>query len=700
MENKKRFSLRLRVIIIVEILVATGLTILGLLTVRSGRRSVMERVEAHLFDKVSDVADKLDGYNREWFEFLDGIALQPVLHDAGISWREKAIFLKNLADTEKSLMKLTIMDTNGQWYLPDGTILDTSMQQWYLDSNRGVNRVFSEPFIDLETKKLICTIAVPISDEAGKVNAILCGIIDGMVLCDNVNDITIGKTGVCYITDKNGTHIGHKEKKHVSDGYNALQLAKADSHIASEAAFIKKVLDTQQTFVDYYDYDGVLYIASNAMMKTAEWDVIIRAPVNEFMDTFNQLRTRIIVFSGVILVSIASVMGFVIIQILKPITRVITALKNIAQGDGDLTVRLPVTGNDETTDMAIYFNETISKIADSVRQVSKSTITMQEIGSDLSANMTETASAVNQISANIEGLKGQAMTQAASITETAATMEEIIRTIKNLNGSIETQAASVAQSSASIEEMVANIASITQHLSKADDAVQHLANATDDGKQSVSEADMLTDKIAEESGSLIEASNVIQNIASQTNLLAMNAAIEAAHAGDAGKGFAVVADEIRKLAEESATQGKNITGTLKTLSAEIQEVADSAKLVGEKFNIIFTLSEEVKQTSDILTQAMKEQENASREVLNAIKNINGVTLEVKDGSAEMLKGGEQVAGEMRKLDELTRVVSESMHEMASGAVQINNAIVEVNEITQKNKEAIDNLSTEVGKFKV
>ncbi len=700
MENKKRFSLRLRVIIIVEILVATGLTILGLLTVRSGRRSVMERVEAHLFDKASDVADKLDGYNREWFKFLDGIALQPVLHDAGISWREKAIFLKNLADTEKSLMKLTIMDTNGQWYLPDGTILDTSMQQWYLDSNRGVNRVFSEPFIDLETKKLICTIAVPISDEAGKVNAILCGIIDGMILCDNVNDITIGKTGVCYITDKNGTHIGHKEKNHVSDGYNALQLAKADSHIASEAAFIKKVLDTQQTFVDYYDYGGVMYIASNAMMKTAEWDVIIRAPVNEFMDTFNQLRTRIIVFSGVILVSIASVMGFVIIQILKPITRVITALKNIAQGDGDLTVRLPVTGNDETTDMAIYFNETISKIADSVRQVSKSTITMQEIGSDLSANMTETASAVNQISANIEGLKGQAMTQAASITETAATMEEIIRTIKNLNGSIETQAASVAQSSASIEEMVANIASITQHLSKADDAVQHLANATDDGKQSVSEADMLTDKIAEESGSLIEASNVIQNIASQTNLLAMNAAIEAAHAGDAGKGFAVVADEIRKLAEESATQGKNITGTLKTLSAEIQEVADSAKLVGEKFNIIFTLSEEVKQTSDILTQAMKEQENASREVLNAIKNINGVTLEVKDGSAEMLKGGEQVAGEMRKLDELTRVVSESMHEMASGAVQINNAIVEVNEITQKNKEAIDNLSTEVGKFKV
>ena len=83
-----------------------------------------------------------------------------------------------------------------------------------------------------------------------------------------------------------------------------------------------------------------------------------------------------------------------------------------------------------------------------------------------------------------------------------------------------------------------------------------------------------------------------------------------------------------------------------------------------------------------------------------IRDINLVTNQVNDGSAEMLRGGENVAQEMQKLDELTRVITDSMNEMASGAVQIRNAVTEVNEITQKNKRSIENLSNEVKKFKV
>ena len=204
----------------------------------------------------------------------------------------------------------------------------------------------------------------------------------------------------------------------------------------------------------------------------------------------------------------------------------------------------------------------------------------------------------------------------------------------------------------------------------------------------------------EESGSLMEASSVIQHIASQTNLLAMNAAIEAAHAGEAGKGFAVVADEIRKLAEDSSMQGKAITATLKTLTGEIETLSASSKTVEEKFNTIFTLAEQVKEMSALLTEAMREQEKGSREVLAAIKNINTVTMEVEAGSEEMLKGGDRVTQEVRKLDDLTRIITDSMNEMAAGAVEINNAVQEVNEITQKNKRNIENLTKEVGQFKV
>ena len=248
--------------------------------------------------------------------------------------------------------------------------------------------------------------------------------------------------------------------------------------------------------------------------------------------------------------------------------------------------------------------------------------------------------------------------------------------------------------------MVANIASIGQTLVKTDSAIKELTTATGDGKATLVTTNTVTQKIAEESSSLLEASSVIQHIASQTNLLAMNAAIEAAHAGEAGKGFAVVADEIRKLAEDSATQGKTITTTLKNLSGEIETLSASSTTVEEKFNSIFTLAEQVKDMSARVTEAMREQENGSKEVLTAIKNINMVTTEVQSGSDEMLKGGEGVAEEMQKLDNLTRMITDSMNEMASGAVQINNAVQEVNEITQKNKQSIEKLAHEVSKFKV
>ena len=442
--------------------------------------------------------------------------------------------------------------------------------------------------------------------------------------------------------------------------------------------------------------------------------IIVTAPVAEtgmylclavekriIFEAFNQVLQLNIVLAVVFIgVLIFIVTVFIKIILIRPLNKTVAGLQNIAQGEGDLTVRLPVKNNDELTDLAKYFNKTIAKIGAAIRQVGINSDLMEEIGNELASNMTETASAVHEISANIDGVKQQAMSQAASVTETAAMIEEIVRTIKQLNTSIETQAASVAQSSSSVEQMVANIASMGQMLSKTDEAIKKLTGATGDGKATLVTSNTVTQKIAEESGSLIEASSVIQHIASQTNLLAMNAAIEAAHAGEAGKGFAVVADEIRKLAEDSATQGKAITATLKMLSGEIETLSASSKTVEGKFNAIFSLAEQVKEMSAQLTESMREQENGSREVLTAIKSINAVTIEVQAGSEEMLKGGEGVAEEMQKLDSLTRIITDSMNEMASGAVQINNAVQEVSEITQRNKASIENLAEEVGKFKI
>ncbi|MCL2237770.1 MAG: methyl-accepting chemotaxis protein, partial [Treponema sp.] len=321
-------------------------------------------------------------------------------------------------------------------------------------------------------------------------------------------------------------------------------------------------------------------------------------------------------------------------------------------------------------------------------------------GTDLASNMNETAAAVNEITANIQSIKGRVINQSASVTQTNATMEQVTVNINKLNVNIEEQALHVSQASAAIEEMVANIQSVTETLVKNNANVNRLKEASEVGHSGLQGVSDDIQEIARESEGLMEINSVMQNIASQTNLLSMNAAIEAAHAGEAGKGFAVVADEIRKLAESSSVQSKTISSVLKRIKGSIDKITISTDNVLNNFDAIDSSVKIVVQQEDNIRRAMEEQGEGSKQILEGISNVNEITRKVKSGSSEMLEGANEVIRESVNLEKVTQEITSGMNEMASGADQINTAVHQVNEITIDNRQGIDTLIREVSRFKV
>ncbi|MDR0720316.1 MAG: methyl-accepting chemotaxis protein [Treponema sp.] len=430
------------------------------------------------------------------------------------------------------------------------------------------------------------------------------------------------------------------------------------------------------------------------------WTMVSIVPMKKVMETVSTLTNFTIILALVFLTISAVVISFIAGNIAKPVVKISHTLKDISEGEGDLTKSIDHKSNDEIGDLARYFNQTLDKIKHLIMTIKDQAAALFNIGNELASNMGETAAAINQITANIQSIEGRVINQSTSVTETNATMEQITINIDKLNEQIERQTTSVAQSSSAIEEMLANIQSVTHTLVKNVDNVKDLAAASEVGRSGLQEVATDIQTISRESEGLLEINAVMENIASQTNLLSMNAAIEAAHAGDAGKGFAVVADEIRKLAESSGEQSKTIATVLKKIKDSIDKITKSTDGVLSKFEAIDLGVKVVSDQEENIRNAMEEQNAGSQQILEAISRLNEITQRVKGSSMEMLEGSREVIQEGKNLEMVTQEITNGMNEMSSGANEINTAVVGVKNISGENKQNIDVLIQEVSKFKV
>jgi len=414
--------------------------------------------------------------------------------------------------------------------------------------------------------------------------------------------------------------------------------------------------------------------------------------------TIQSKRKVLFSIAFAVIVAAAVIIFFVVNSITKPIFMVAGILKIVAEGD--LTRSINIYSKDEIGALSRDFNITLEKIKSLIMTIKKEAANLHNIGNDLASNMTETAAAINQITANIQGIKGRVLSQSASVTETNATMEQVIANITKLNSNVEHQSENVSSASSALEQMVANINSVTNTLINNTANVKLLKEASEVGRSSLQEVSADIQEIARESEGLLEINSVMENIASQTNLLSMNAAIEAAHAGEAGKGFAVVAGEIRKLAESSSAQSKTINTVLKKIAESIKKITNSTGNVLTKFEAIDSSVKTVSEQEENIRNAMEEQGEGSKQILQNAGSLNELTRQVKSGSQEMHEGSKEVINESQNLEKVTQEITASMNEMASRAEQVNMAVNHVNDISGKNREAIDELMREVSRFKL
>ena len=487
---------------------------------------------------------------------------------------------------------------------------------------------------------------------------------------------------------------------------------------------VQELDELQKEFDDYYEVGKKMaanYIEFGPEKGNEYMEIFdpyaekVTDDVNAFVDEQSTLLTanmhsissdsaRLMWISGTISTISAIIMiilGAIIARLItKPIHNFTDILRDIAQGEGDLTHRIKSTTNDEIADMATYFNQTFEKIRLLVATVQDQAKMLNQVGEDLSSNMTETASAVNEISSNIVSIKNQTVTQSSSVAETSSTMEQISNGIGNLSSLIKEQTINIGRSSSAIEELIKNISDVSTTLVNNTENIRRLEESSQAGKTALDNITAAIQEVSKESKGLMEISQVIQAIASQTNLLAMNAAIEAAHAGESGKGFAVVADEVRKLAESSSTQTKTITEILKKITDSISIVITISENVVEQFASIEKEIGVVAQQEGNIRTSMEVQAESSKQVHESIGLLQELTQKVQNSSAEMLEGSQRVTDEARSMNSITQEITGGMNEMATGAEQINKAVNSVNELTVENKQSIDALTAEVNKFKV
>ncbi|WP_024653444.1 methyl-accepting chemotaxis protein [Borrelia persica] len=440
-------------------------------------------------------------------------------------------------------------------------------------------------------------------------------------------------------------------------------------------------------------------IISITRLTSSSWYLAIQMNHNNIFS--NELHNIKLMSISIIILLVIIFILIMIITIRKLIISKIEKLNDIIPKvkEGDLTVKISSQGKDSISATINHFGYFIENLKNVINSLQGRVKLLKDNGDLLFNEINKAYDTITNSNKYIEKTQGEIEKQVEFISNTTNTIENLSKNIASLDNSIETQAASVEESSSAIEEMIGSIQSVTEITQKAAKSTEELKAFSDDGRKKQEEIIMQIKDIYKNSTRLQEANALISSIASQTNLLSMNAAIEASHAGEAGKGFAIVAEEIKDLAEQVTSQSESVAASINEIMDSINQTVKTSELTNKAFNQIFNSINLVVQVIEEINHTMQEQSIGSQEILKALNTMREITYEVKIGSNEMFRGNKEIINTVSVLEEINITVSNSMKGLKEEIKKLIEAIESIKTFGTTNSNHITEISTDTNQFK-